>query len=361
MDTMFTTPLTAWHAAHGAKMVPFAGWEMPVQYEGILAEHAWTRGEAGLFDICHMGEFAVRGAGAKDALSRVVTQNLDTLAPGKCRYGFLLNPAGGVLDDLIVYCRGADDYMLVVNAARTAHDFGWIRSHLGSGVELDDMSEATAKIDLQGPKSFAVLAGVVDGDWRALKYFNFVETRFDGAPLIVSRTGYTGELGVEFFCPPDKAVALWEKCLAGGLARPCGLGARDTLRLEMGYPLYGQDLTESTTPAEAGYGTLPASSAEYVGKANAGLVRSQLLALNIPGRRAGRTHDKVLSATGETVGEVTSGSFGPSVGHAVALALVAAGAARAENFIIDTGRARLEATRAELPFYKGGTARAKLG
>jgi aminomethyltransferase len=361
MDTMFTTPLTAWHAAHGAKMVPFAGWEMPVQYEGILAEHAATRGEAGLFDICHMGEFTLRGAGAKDALSRVVTQNLDTLAIGKCRYGFLLNPAGGILDDLIVYCRGADDYMLVVNAARTAHDFGWIKSHLPANVAMADISGDTAKIDLQGPKSFAVLDQVVDGDWKALKYFNFVETRFDGAPLIVSRTGYTGELGVEFFCPPNKAVTLWEKCLAGGVAKPCGLGARDTLRLEMGYPLYGQDLTETTTPAEAGYGSLPASPAEHVGKAGAGLVRSKLIALNIPGRRAARTHDKVLSASAEAVGEVTSGSFAPSVGHAIALARVAAGSAEAIDFLIDTGRAKLEAQQTELPFYKSGTARVKLG
>jgi aminomethyltransferase len=361
MDTMFTTPLTAWHAAHGAKMVPFAGWEMPVQYEGILAEHAATRTGAGLFDICHMGEFTLRGAGAKEALSRVVTQNLDTLGIGKCRYGFLLNPAGGILDDLIVYCRGADDYMLVVNAARTAHDFAWIGAHLPSGLAFSDISGATAKIDVQGPKSFEVLAGVVDGDWRALKYFNFVETRFDGAPLTVSRTGYTGELGVEFFCPPQTAVALWEKCLAGGLAKPCGLGARDTLRLEMGYPLYGQDLTEATTPAEAGYGSLPASPADYVGKAGASLVRSRLIAVDIPGRRAARTHDKVLSAAGEPVGEVTSGSFGPTIGHAIALARVSAGAAEARAFLIDTGRARLEARQTELPFYKGGTARMKLG
>ncbi|MBF0482334.1 MAG: glycine cleavage system aminomethyltransferase GcvT [Desulfovibrionaceae bacterium] len=361
MDTMLTTPLTGWHAAHGAKMVPFAGWEMPVQYEGILAEHAWTRSEAGLFDICHMGEFTVRGAGAKDALSRVATQNLDTLAPGKCRYGFLLSPAGGILDDLIVYCRGADDYLLVVNAARTAHDFAWIGSHLGAGVELADISGATAKIDLQGPKSFTVLSEVLDGDWKALKYFNFVETSFAGAPLIVSRTGYTGELGVEFFCPPETAVALWEECLAGGVARPCGLGARDTLRLEMGYPLYGQDLTETTTPAEAGYGTLPASPAQYVGKANASAVRSRLIALTIPGRRAARTHDAVLPAAGEAAGEVTSGSFAPSLGHAIALARVSAKAAEETDFLIDTGRTRLEAKRTELPFYKGGTARMKLG
>jgi aminomethyltransferase len=360
MDTLFTTPLSGWHAAHGAKMVPFAGWNMPVQYEGILAEHAWTRQAAALYDICHMGEFTVRGAGAKEALARVVTQNLDTLTPGKCRYGFLLTPLGGILDDLIVYCRGEDNYLLVVNAARTAHDFAWIGSHLGAGVTIEDISEATAKIDLQGPKAFAVLGGAVDGDWKALKYFNFVETSFDGAPLIVSRTGYTGELGVEFFCPPDKAVALWEKCLAGGVAKPCGLGARDTLRLEMGYPLYGQDLTETTTPAEAGYGGLPASEAEYVGKANAMSVRSKLIALNIPGRRAARTHDTVFAA-GEEVGEVTSGSFAPSVGHAIALARVEAYAADATQFIIDTGKARLEATQTELPFYKGGTARMKLG
>jgi len=351
------TPLSDWHRQHGAKMVPFAGFDMPVQYSSILAEHEHTRTKAAIYDICHMGEFHLSGQGAAAALSTIVTHDLDTLAPGKCRYGFLCNEAGGVIDDLIVYCLDTDSYMLVVNAARIAIDFDCIKARLPEGLVFTDDSEATAKIDLQGPLAYEVLRDRVPGDCSRLKYFNFTWTEFAGAKVLISRTGYTGELGYELFLPATAALALWEALAADPRVLPAGLGARDTIRLEMGYPLYGQDLDEEHTPAEAGYGWLLTSPAEYVGKGKAARLDAKLLALEIPGRRSARHGDTVTDKTGATVGVVTSASFAPSLGHAIALAYIKAGAAEAKEFRIKAARAELPAFRRTLPFYKNGTAR----
>jgi len=360
VENLLITPLNAWHKANGAKMVPFAGWEMPVQYTGIIAEHQHCRTRACIFDICHMGEFSLKGPGAKDALAGAVTQNLETLAPGKCRYGFLLNPEGGVMDDLIVYRVAEDEFMLVVNGACVSSDFAAIKSRLPGGLEFTDISDATAKIDLQGPKSFEVLGRLLPGEWNKLGYFSFVKVPFEGAEMIVSRTGYTGELGYEFYLPADKAQALWEKLAADPEVIPAGLGARDTLRLEMGYPLYGQDLDTVHTPAEAGYEGMMTSQAVYVGKDKAFAVREKLVALSIDGRRSARHHDKVCLPGGEEVGVVTSGSFSPTLGHSIALAFVKAEAADSAEFVVKAAKVELPAKKAELPFYKGGTARTKL-
>ncbi|MBI4804012.1 MAG: glycine cleavage system aminomethyltransferase GcvT [Desulfovibrio sp.] len=360
MDKLLVTPLNAWHKAHGAKMVPFAGWEMPVQYSGIIAEHQHCRSKACIFDICHMGEFSLKGAGAKDVLARAVTQNLETLAPGKCRYGFLLNPEAGVLDDLIVYRIADDEFMLVVNGACIESDFATIKSRLPDSLSFQDISEKTAKIDLQGPKSFEVLTRLLPGEWAKLGYFSFTKTGFEGADLIVSRTGYTGELGYEFYLPASKAQALWEKLAADPEVIPAGLGARDTLRLEMGYPLYGQDLDTAHTPAEAGYAGMLVSPAEYVGKAKALDIREKLVALSIEGRRSARHHDKVCLPGGEEVGVVTSGSFSPTLGHSIALAFVKADAADSAQFVVKAAKVDLPAKKVDLPFYSGGSARTKL-
>jgi len=359
MTALLTTPLTEWHRKNAAKMVPFAGWEMPVQYASIIAEHNHTRTEASVFDICHMGEFTVSGPGAGEALGKIVTQNLATLGVGKCRYGFLTNDEGGVLDDQIIYCLEKDRYMVVVNASRIESDGAWISSRLPEGVLFEDISANTAKIDLQGPKAFEVIQSALEGDWKELKYFNFVWTTFQGVPLMVSRTGYTGELGYEFFLPAYKAEALWELLLKNDLVKPAGLGARDTIRLEMGYPLYGQDLDENHTPGEAGFGPLLVSEAVYPGKGKDKEIRQKLTPLAIPGRRSARHHDKVFLGD-KQVGVITSGSFAPSLGHAIALAYIDAAAADSEDFLIDTGKAKLDAKRTELPFYKNGTARVKL-
>lgn len=354
------TPLTAWHEAHKAKMAPFAGWLMPIQYEGILAEHLHTRQHAGLFDICHMGEFRIEGAGAAEALARAVSHNLESLAPGKCRYGFLLNDKGGVLDDGIIYRFGPDSFMFVVNAACAAGDFAALRERLPESLTLVDISEATAKLDLQGPESLDVLEKVLGRNFHDLGYFAFRETSWQGVPLLVSRTGYTGELGYEIYLPWDKAVAFWTTLLADERVKPVGLGARDTLRLEAGLPLYGHDLDAEHSPAEAGMGRMLTSTANYVGKAGAQQVRESLVPLRIEGRRAARHGDVLALPGGEAVGRITSGSFAPSLGYVVAFAWVDAAHADKEDFVVRAARTELEARRAETPFYKDGTARKKL-
>ena len=239
------TPLTDWHVAHGAKMAPFAGWLMPIQYEGILVEHQHTRQHAGLFDICHMGEFRIRGAGADAALAAAVSHNLATLAPGRCRYGFLLTEKGTVLDDCIVYRFGPDDFMVVVNAACAAGDFATLRARLPEGVALTDISEQTGKIDLQGPEAVDVLETLLGRSLRDMPYFGFRSEAWQGCELLVSRTGYTGEFGYEIYCAPADAAHIWNALLEAGKEfglLPCGLGCRDTLRFEAGMPLYGHEM-----------------------------------------------------------------------------------------------------------------------
>ncbi|MEG6502883.1 glycine cleavage system aminomethyltransferase GcvT, partial [Desulfovibrio sp. 1214_IL3152] len=263
------TPLTSWHEGQGAKMAPFAGWLMPIQYEGILAEHLHTRKHAGIFDICHMGEFRIEGPGAAEALSRAVSHNLETLAPGKCRYGFLLTDKGGVLDDGIIYRFGPDSFMAVVNAACAPGDLATLRARLPENVKITDISAETGKVDLQGPDSLDVLEKIMGENFHDLGYFSFRESTWQGVPVLVSRTGYTGELGYELYLPSEKTEAFWKALLADERVKPIGLGARDTLRLEAGLPLYGHDLDEGHTPAEAGMARMMTSQAEYVGKEGA--------------------------------------------------------------------------------------------
>lgn len=354
------TPLTAWHEAHGAKMAPFAGWLMPIQYEGILAEHEHTRKHAGLFDICHMGEFIIEGQGANAALANAVSHNLATLAEGRCRYGFLLNGSGGVLDDCIVYRLAAEKFMVVVNAACAGGDFAALRQRLPDGVRMDDISDATAKLDLQGPESVDVLEKCLGQNLRHLPYFGFCESTFDGSPLLVSRTGYTGELGFELYLPAGKAVAFWERLLADERVRPVGLGARDTLRLEAGLPLYGHELDEQHTPVEAGMGRMMTSTADFVGKNGLNLMRELLVPLRIEGRRAARNGDAVALPDGTVVGRVTSGSFAPSLGCVIAFAWVAVAQSETVEFVVKAARNDLPASKVDLPFYADGTARMKL-
>lgn len=358
MTTPLQTPLNSWHTSVGARMAPFAGWNMPIQYEGIMAEHHHTRSQASIFDICHMGEFLLSGQGAKAALAKIVTHNLDTLSPGKCRYGFLLNETGGVLDDLIIYCLANDSFMLVVNAACISSDFSWIKKHLPTTLLFTDVSAQTAKIDLQGPKSLEVIETLLPQNWR-IGYFSFVETHFSGQKILASRTGYTGELGFELYCPAILAEKLWTDLLTITPVKPVGLGARDTLRLEMGLPLYGQDLDTSHTPVEAGYGSMITSQADFIGKNSLNKGKERLIALTINDRRSARHHDPILLPGGERVGTVTSGSFAPSLGYSVALGYVKAETADQNNYIIQGAKNSLPATRAELPFYNKGTARIK--
>ncbi len=358
MADILNTPLTAWHESHGAKMAPFAGWNMPIQYEGILAEHKHTRESASVFDICHMGEFIISGPGVKEALMKAVSHSLAELAPGRCRYGFILNEHGGVIDDCIIYNLDNDSYMVVVNAACADIDFKTLSSRL-AGFSCEDISAQTAKIDLQGPKSVEIMEAFLGENLHDLPYFAFRDTTWQGKPLKVSRTGYTGELGYELYIDSASALDLWEGLLKDERVKPAGLGARDTLRMEAGLCLYGHELDTEHTPVEAGLGVMMKSQADYVGKAGLATVRERLLPLEVEGRRAPRHGDK-LALNGEEVGRITSGTFAPSLGKAIAFAWVRADKAEETAFTIVTPRAKLAAHVTTLPFYKKGTARTKL-
>ena len=354
-----TTPLTAWHQAHGAKMAPFAGWLMPIQYEGILAEHEHTRHHAGLFDICHMGEFLIEGEGADAALSRAVSHNLATLKEGKCRYGFILNERGGVMDDCIVYRFGADSFMIVVNAACIAGDFAALRARLPETVSLKDVSDETGKIDLQGPESLAVLESVLGQDFHDLGYFGFVRTQWQGAPLLVSRTGYTGEFGYEFYCSAEDGPKLWDLLLKAGEEYgliPCGLGARDTLRLEAAMPLYGHELADDITPFEAGLDFFVKLEKDHFIGMDALLIKGEpkriRVGLKITGRGIAREHCDVYSGD-EKIGVVTSGTHCPYLNAPVAMAMVPTKYAETGTQVeVDVRGRRIAAEVVPLPFYK---------
>ena len=357
---MLQTPLHEWHTAHNAKMAPFAGWDMPIQYEdGILAEHAHTRESASIFDICHMAQFIVKGENAAELLKKAVSHNLDTLAAGKCRYGFLLTEQGTVIDDLIVYRFAEDHFFLVVNAGCAEKDFKTLAKRLGEE-NIENISAKSGKIDLQGPKSLEVLETVTGHN---LKYFSFTRIDYKGHALLVSRTGYTGELGYELYCPREAVLTLWEDLLAHELVKPAGLGARDTLRLECGLALYGHELNEEHTVAESNLAGMLTSEADYIGKIPAMEVKNELLVpLKLEGRRTVRNGDSVIKEAGsnEVIGTVASGSFAPSLGFAIAFAFVKKEYADQAEFILKAGRSELNAQKTTAPFFTQGTARMKL-
>ena len=255
--TMRRTPLFEKHAKLGAKMVPFAGYEMPIQYEGIVAEHRAVRNNAGLFDLSHMGEFFFKGRGAGATLDRLVSSDIAGLAVGQARYGLLTNERGTIVDDVIVYRISDGEYMMVVNAANIAKDRAHVLAHLNEDVTLDDRSYATALIAIQGPRAAEILASQTDADVRALPSFGVTHARVAGARATLARTGYTGEDGFEVFVANADAAKDWDALLAAGREsgiKPIGLGARDTLRLEARFSLYGNDIDETTDPIEAGLG-----------------------------------------------------------------------------------------------------------
>ncbi len=356
------TPLYEAHVALGARMAPFAGWDMPIQYEGILAEHRHTRTRCGVFDICHMGEFELRGAAAEQDLERLLTARIRDLAVGRCRYGYLLNESGGALDDLTCYRFAADRFWLVVNAGTRADDAAWIRSHCSPETVFGDISDRTAKLDIQGPASRRAMESAFGTPMPDLGYFHFVELNLAGAPCVLSRTGYTGEFGYELYFPAERALDFWRRLLAAPDAKPVGLGARDTLRLEVGYPLYGHELGPSRTPAGVAGGRFMDLSKPFIGRdaVKAELdrgPRERLVGLRLEGRRAARAGARIF-AEGREIGAVTSGSFAPSIGAAIALGYVAEEVSTsAAPLEIEAGGARLRARVEALPFYRDGTAR----
>ena len=356
------TPLYERHRAVGARMGPFAGWEMPIQYSGILTEHDYTRTNASLFDTCHMGEFIFSGPSAEADLETLVTQRISTLQAGQCRYGYLLQEDGGVIDDVTVFRRDSDCFFMVVNAGTREGDATWIQAHLSPATVFRDLSPERAKLDVQGPKSRGAVEDALNEELPLLRYFRFADIELDGIPCTVSRTGYTGEFGYELYFPIGETERLWERLLAPGFIRPAGLGARDTLRLEVGYPLYGHELSRDRTPVGVCRGMFIDLDKQFVGcegirrDMTAG-VSNYLVGLRLASRRAAREGD-TISYRGVMVGTVTSGSLAPSLEVAVAMGLVQESACEPGTELqVDVRGTSLPATVVELPFYKEGSAR----
>ncbi len=366
-DKVKRTPLYEEHVKLGGKLIPFAGYEMPVQYpDGVTKEHQAVRESAGLFDVSHMGEFVVRGDDATGFVNYVVANDVSQLETGQAQYAVMCNVDGGVIDDLLIY-RFADWIRLVVNAANIEKDFNWVRRCLdeygASGVELIDESDEVALLALQGPKSESILAPLCDLDVSSIGYYRFDEGTVAGEACVVSRTGYTGEDGFELYCTPGSAVNLWEALMSGGgdALKPVGLGARDTLRLEMGYALYGNDIDEETTPLEAGLGwTVRLDKDEFIGRdalvsqKERGIDR-KLCGFALKHRGFPRPGYEIRHQ-GEPVGTVRSGTVGPSVGQGIATGYLPKGLAGpgTEIEVVIRGRAmHAEVTR--MPFYKEGS------
>ncbi|WP_419950808.1 glycine cleavage system aminomethyltransferase GcvT [Candidatus Palauibacter sp.] len=361
MKDLRETPLFEEHVRLGGKIIPFAGYAMPVQYPtGIRAEHQAVRETAGLFDVSHMGEFRVRGEDALAFVSWATTNDPSRLAPGDAQYSALCLETGGVIDDLIVYCMGEADYRLVVNAANLAKDW----AHLSGlserfAVELTDESDEIALLALQGPRAEALLVNLTDAPLAEIDYYRFADGEVAGVPCTISRTGYTGELGFELYLPSDRAVRVWRALLAAG-AVPVGLGARDSLRLEMGYALYGNDIDDETTALEAGLGWLvkPAKG-DFVGAAalaaqrEAGLTR-KLRFLRLLERGFPRPGYDVCFE-GEVVGTVRSGTVSPSLGHGIATAYLPAAADFGDAVEIMIRGKAIAAEVVRPPFYTRGS------
>ena len=361
-EQLQATPVCSRHRALNALMAPFGGWDMPIQYEGIIAEHNWCRSRASLFDICHMGEFIFQGDFESGGLEDVFTFSVKTIPLGRSRYGFLLNEQGGIIDDLIAFRIAGDKVMIVVNAATAPKDFAAIKGRLKGGL-FTDITAATGKLDLQGPLSRAVMVAFFGEEVAAIPYFKFITMNILGVEAIVSRTGYTGELGYEIFIPAEKVCGLWDLLLTDERVKPAGLGARDVLRLEVGYSLYGSDVDEETNPLEAGLDGFVNFEKCFVGKEALLRVKEQgvtrkKIAFEVAGRRSPRHHYDICSA-GEVVGNVTSGVFSPILGRGVGIGFVTPElTAIGTPLTISHERVSMEATVCELPFFKDGSVRA---
>ena len=351
------TPLYDQHVAAGGRMVDFAGWEMPVQYTGILEEHRIVREECGVFDISHMGEFFVRGPAASVWLDGLLTNRVAKLAPGEAHYTLLLNEHGGVIDDLILYRIGEAEFLLVVNAAKIAEDAGWMQSRLGEGVEFENRSDDFAALAVQGPKAAAVFEKFA-GQPLPAERNRVIELPGAMGRVFAVTTGYTGEEGFELVFPAAGATAVWDSLLSAG-AKPCGLGARDTLRLEMCYPLNGSDLSPDRTPLEAGLGFFVAVEKEnFVGRDALLKQKStgpalRLVALRVEEKSPPiRSHYAVLS-DGEKVAETSSGALSPSLGCGIALAYLPFALAKAGTALeIEVRGRRYRAGVVKKPFYQ---------
>ncbi|PHS30740.1 MAG: glycine cleavage system protein T [Sulfurovum sp.] len=355
MEELLKTPLYDRQQELKTKNVSFCGWDMPIQFDGIIAEHGHCRNDVALFDTSHMGEFFFKGDIKTSGINEATSVNIDALAIGKCKYGFLLNEQGGVIDDLIIYRLSNDELMIVVNAATRENDLGILKSRMTSG-SLVDKSMEYAKLDVQGPKSKEILKKYFDVDLDTIGFFSFIQTKVFDAECLLSRTGYTGELGFELYIDNKTSVKLWDALLLDG-AKPAGLGARDILRLEMGYSLYGNDLSESITPLEANLGKFVNLKRDYFGKTalvkqkEDGLTRI-LLPFKTTTRRSARRDFEVFQ-NDKKVGVVTSGAFSPILNVGVGLAMIDIdGFDQSQSIELRDKRSSLEANITTLPFIE---------
>ncbi|MDL2214107.1 glycine cleavage system aminomethyltransferase GcvT [Clostridia bacterium OttesenSCG-928-O13] len=354
------TPLYACHEAAGGKIVPFAGYLLPVQYVGVIDEHMAVRQKAGLFDVSHMGEVLFTGPDALKNMNHLLTNDFTSMVDGRVRYSVMCNEDGGVVDDVLVYRKAEDEYLMVVNAANRHKDVDWMRGHLVGDVKMEDISDDIAQIALQGPRSHEILKKLADEADIPTKYYTFKENvMVAGVKCLVSQTGYTGEHGYELYCDNADAPKLWDALLQAGKEEgliPCGLGARDTLRLEASMPLYGHEMDDTISPMETGLGfSVKMSKDEFVGKEGIGRRGEPEIArvgLKVTGRGIVREHADIYVGD-EKIGESTSGTHLPFLGGAYAMALVnKAHAAVGTQVEADVRGRRIAAEVVELPFYQ---------
>ncbi|MDI9385247.1 MAG: glycine cleavage system aminomethyltransferase GcvT [Verrucomicrobiota bacterium] len=348
--------------AYPAKIVDFHGWALPIQYDGILAEHAWTRSKCGMFNVSHMGRFRISGPHSADFLDELITGSVRKVANGQALYTLLCDPSGGILDDIIIYKHRSDDYFVVVNAAMRDADWAWMQEHIADrSVAMIDQSGALAQIALQGPLAEAVLQDYTDVELEGLRYFHHTHGTVLGAETLIAATGYTGEDGFELYLPTADALAVWSRLAADERVQPCGLGARDVLRMEAGLRLYGQDMDRTRTPLEAGLSwTVAKDKAQpFIGQAHVLPTDrpERFVGLTLEGRQAPRTGYPILDRnTGVVIGQVTSGGYAPSLSHSIAMGYVQKQALDAEWAVSIRGKA-LAAERTKLPFLNHVTRR----
>jgi aminomethyltransferase len=356
--TLRRTPLYDRHVALGAKMVTFAGYEMPIQYEGIVAEHRAVRGASGLFDLSHMGEFLFRGPGAGALVDRLVSSDIAGLAVGQARYGLLTNERGTIVDDVIAYRTADTEFLMVVNAANIAKDRAHVLAHLTNDVVFDDRSLETALVAIQGPRAARILDSQTNPDVSRLPSFGVTGAHVAGASATVARTGYTGEDGFEIFVPSARAARVWDFLLdigKGAGVKPIGLGARDTLRLEARFSLYGNEIDETTDPIEAGLGWTCKLDKNFLGRDAIAAKKAQgparkIVGLVVDGGVARHGHE--VTSGGEVVGRVTSGTYGPTVEKNIALAYVPTAISKVGTALAVRIRGKdVPATVVKTPFY----------
>ncbi|GAB2965999.1 glycine cleavage system aminomethyltransferase GcvT [Hymenobacter coalescens] len=365
MSDLKTVVLNDVHQQLGAKMVPFAGYNMPVRYSSDLDEHHTVRRAVGIFDVSHMGEFRVRGPRALDLIQRVTSNDASKLQDGKAQYSCLPNEQGGIVDDLLVYKLADEDYLLVVNASNIEKDWNWIQQHNAEfGAEMENVSDQLSLFAVQGPKAADALQSLApDVDLQRIPYYSFVQGTFAGQPnVIISATGYTGAGGFELYIPNESAQEVWNQILEAGKPyglKPIGLGARDTLRLEMGYCLYGNDINDETSPLEGGLGWITKFTKDFVNSAALKQQKEQgvqrkLVGFLMDGPGIPRAHYPLVNEAGEPIGEVTSGTQSPSLSKGIGLGYVTTElSAPGSKIFVQVRGKNLPATVTKLPFVKG--------